>query len=199
MLLCLARKYLETNFSHEFRNNKNWERTTRKLENFLDMAAGISFDKQVLDVTPPIDVIHSAAGRDFHCSWQVIWKFVHKRFENSFIEAETTGVAVIAPEGGHFTDHGRNQREVGQLRPLTKELDNSLSKKKTIPLRPGSQKIKIIWEEKRGWGRNQLTIKTINSSLLEETIIGQNPMRNLAISHVLISQDYIMYITSHGE
>ena len=31
------------------------------------MAAGIPFDKQVLDVTPPIDVIHSAAGRDFHC------------------------------------------------------------------------------------------------------------------------------------
>ena len=37
------------------------------MENFLDMAAGIPFDKQVLDVTPPIDVIHSAAGRDFHC------------------------------------------------------------------------------------------------------------------------------------
>ena len=59
--LCFCRKYLETNFSHEYRNNKMRRRTSTKVFGIL-----LTNKVQCSDVTPPIDVIHSvAAGRDF--------------------------------------------------------------------------------------------------------------------------------------
>ena len=58
--LCFRRKYLETNFSHEFRNNKTYYYDSKVFGILLTNKV------QCSDVTPPIDVIHSvAAGRDF--------------------------------------------------------------------------------------------------------------------------------------